>query len=202
MPTTLVHRLLFAAALIAIALLADAWRSEHRDATKLAATLATQNAAIQQSADREKQRDTQLAAALSAIAAQKRAVLTPHQAAVAIPSILPSLPLPISIRIPNLTPSAKPDGADDLPATITVPQPDLKPLYDELQDCRAATLQNTAVQKDLADEKLRSSAIAKERDAAIHVAQGGSFWIRLKREAKWFAIGVAAGAAATALTRH
>ncbi|MBZ5662573.1 MAG: hypothetical protein LAO08_19390 [Acidobacteriia bacterium] len=196
MPTTTLDRILFAAALLAIALLADAWRTARHDSAQLATTLASQKAAFQQSADREKQRDTQLAAALAAIAAQKRKVQTPQQASAAIPSVLPPLPLPITIRIPNLSPSAKP--ADDLPASVSIPQPDLKPLYDDLQDCRAASLQNSVTQKDLEDEKLRTLALTKQRDAAINAARGGTFWVRLKREAKWFAIGIAVGAAATA----
>ncbi len=200
MPTTTVHRILLAAAFLAIALLADAWRTARHDTAQLAATLATQKSAIQQSAAHEKQRDTQLAAALAFISAQKRKVQTPQQVAAAIPSVLPPLPLPISIRIPDLTPSAKP--ADDLPATISIPQPDLKPFYDELQDCRVSSLQSAATEKDLEDEKLRSAAFSKERDAAINAAHGGSFWVRLKRETKWFAIGIALGAAATAAARR
>lgn len=199
MPTT-IERILLAVALVAVALLADAWHSARKDSAQLTATLATQKTAIQQAADREKQRDTQLSAALAAITSQKQKVQTPQQAAAAIPSVLPPLPLPISIQIPNLTPSAKP--ADDLPASISIPQPDLKPLYDDLQDCRAATLTNATTQKDLADEKLRTAALTHERDAALVAAKGGSFWTRLKREAKWFAIGIAAGAAATVAARR
>ena len=138
MINTTAHRILLAVALVAIALLTDAWRTSRHDSAQLATTLASQKVALQQAADREKQRDTQLSAALAAIASQKRAVQTPQQAAAAIPSVLPPLPLPISIHLPDLSPSAKP--ADDLPATISIPQPDLKPLYDDLQDCRATTL--------------------------------------------------------------
>lgn len=200
MPTTTLHRILFTAALLAVALLADAWRTARHDSAQLAATLVSQKVALQQAADHEKQRDAELSAALSAITSQKNKVQTPQQAAAAIPSVLPPLPFPVSVHIPTLTPSAKP--ADDLPTTISIPQPDLKPLYDELQDCRAASLQSAVAQKDLADEKVRSSALAKERDAAVAAAHGGSFWVRLKREAKWFAIGIAVGAAATAVAHR
>ena len=57
---------------------------------------------IQQAEAREKQHDAELTAALAAIAAQKRAVQTPQQAAKAIPSVLPPLPLPVSIDFPPL----------------------------------------------------------------------------------------------------
>src|SRR5579862_2420166 len=94
MKTTL-HIAILAAALIAIGFLADAWRSSRHDAEQLNTVLTSQNAAIQQADAREKQQHTELTAALAAITAQKRAVKTPQQAAQAIPSVLPPLPLPI-----------------------------------------------------------------------------------------------------------
>ena len=197
-PTTNIAVLL--AASIAIALLASAWRSTRRDSQQLAATLAAQNTVIQQSGDREKQRDSQLAAALAAIQAQKRAVQTPQQAAKQLPSILPPLPLPVTIHDPNLSIPLPPG---EIPSTtISIPQPDLVPLYDDLQDCRATAVQNDSLKKDLSDEKTRYAALLHERDAATAVAHGGTFLQRLKRTAKWFAIGVAAGAAAAAIAHH
>jgi len=200
MLNTTVHRILLAAALVAVALLADAWRTAHHDTVQLTTTLFTQKVAIEQAANREKQRDTELAAVLALIARQKRAVQTPQQAAIAIPSVLPPLPLPISIHLPDLSPSSKP--YDDLPATVSIPQADLKPLYDELQDCRANSLEITAVKQNLSDEKLQNAALTHQRDAALTAARGGTFWQRLKRQTKWFAIGIAIGAAATAAARH
>jgi len=190
---------LFLAAALAVALLSDAWRSARHDSQQLAATLAAQNQVIQQAADQEKQRDTQLAAALAAIQSQKQTVKTPQQAAQAIPSALPPLPLPVSVNEPNLS-GPLPPG--EIPtATISVPQPDLIPLYDNLQDCRATALQTAALQKDLSDEKARSASLERERDAAKTAARGGSVLQRMKRAAKWFLIGAAAGSAAAAL-RH
>jgi hypothetical protein len=194
------HIIALGAALIAITLLADAWRSARRDTAQLNTTLASQNAAMQQVEALEKQRDTQLAAALDAIAKEKRAVQTPQQAAQAIPSVLPPLPLPVSIQVPDLSPPTEPDQTP--PATISIPQVDLKPLYDDLQDCRASALENDATKKDLAGEQARTASLTRERDTAIAAAHGGTFWVRLKRSAKWFAIGVAAGAAAAAVARH
>ena len=198
MKTTL-HIVVLVAALIAIALLGDAWKSARRDTDQLNTTLASQNAVIEQAQSREKQQDAQLTAALGAIAAQERAVRTPQQAAQAIPSLLPSLPLPISIQTPNLS-AAKP--GETLPSTITVTQADLMPLYDDLQNCRVNAIQIDTAKKDLADEQARSAALTRERDAAVTAAKGGTFWLRLRRGAKWFAIGVAAGAAAAAVARH
>lgn len=192
--------ILFVAALIASALLADAWRSARHDSQQLAATLAAQNTIIQQAGDRQKQRDSQLASALAAIQSQKRAVRTPQQAAAQLPSILPDLPLPVSIHDPDLTAPLPP--GETPAATVSIPQPDLVPLYDALQDCRACAVQNDSLKKDLSDEKLRSASLQQERDAAMAAACGGTFLVRLKRAAKWFAIGLAAGAAAAAVARR
>src|ERR1700688_2917311 len=192
--------IIFVAALIAVALLADAWRSARHDSQQLAATLASQNTMIQQAGDREKQRDSQLATALAAIQAQKRTVQTPQQAAKQLASVLPLLPLPVSIHDPDLSVPLPPG---ETPSTsISIPQPDLVPLYDGLQDCRASAVQNDSLKKDLSDEKSRSAALLHERDAAVAAAHGGTFLLRLKRAAKWFAIGVATGAAVAAVAHH
>jgi hypothetical protein len=78
-----------------------------------------------------------------------------------------------------------------------LPSADLKPLYDFVQDCRACQAQLTSVRADLADEQIKSAALFKERNAALTAAKGGSFWTRLKRNARWFALGAGFGAAAT-----
>ena len=197
---TTIHIAILVGALIAVVLLAFAWRSARSDTAQLNSTLASQNTVIQQAQEREQQRDAQLSTALAAIAAQKNAVQTPKQAAQAIPSVLPQLPLPISIQLPNLS-TAKP-GDTPPPATITMPQADLKPLYDDLQDCRAGADQLDTTKKDLTDEQARTAALTGERDAALTASRGGTFWVRLRRGAKWFAIGAAAGAAAAAIARH
>jgi len=88
------------------------------------------------------------------------------------------------------------------PALFTIPQQDLKPLYDYLQDCRACQAQLTVARADLADEKTKSQALARERDAAVRAAKGGGFWARAKRAAKWFAIGAGAGVAFTCASGH
>jgi len=188
------------AAFLAIALLADSWRSARHDAQQVAATLATQNVALQQAVNRENQRDKQMAAALATIQAQKRAVHSPQQAAAQLASVLPPLPLPVSVQGPVLS---VPFPAGEIPPTIlSIPQPDLIPLYDQLQDCRASTQRNDTLQEDLADEKMRAAEILHERDAALSAAHGGAFFARLKRAAKWFILGAAVGAAAASAARR
>jgi hypothetical protein len=194
------HFVALIAAAIAIALLVDAWHSARHDSEQLAATLKAQNGTIQQAAEQEKQRDSQLSTVLAAIQSQKRAVQTPKQASEQLSAVLPPLPLPISIHDPDLSAPIAPGETPS--TTISIPQPDLVPLYDGLQDCRENKAQSDTLQKDLSDEKLRSAALLHERDAAIATAHGGTFLTRLKRSAKWLAIGVAVGGAAVATVHH
>jgi hypothetical protein len=196
----ILHLAILLPAVIAIALVADAWRTARRDSQKLAATIAAQSSLIHEAGDREKQRDSQLASALAAIQSEKHAVRTPQQAAHELSSVLPLLPLPVSIHDPNLSPPTPPE--DPASTSISIPQPDLVPLYDDLQNCRATGLQNDSLNKDLTDEKTRSEALLKEKNAALAAARGGTFLSRLKRATKWFAIGIAAGAAISAATHH
>jgi hypothetical protein len=194
------HIIVAASTLMAALLVLDAWRVARKNSLQLAATLATQNALIDQASANERQRNQELAVALASIAEQKKQVRTPQQALEAIPSILPPLPLPVAISAPNLTEFPKPGESPT--ASITIPQPDLKPLYDALQDCRACALERDATKRDLADEQAQVAALTRERNAAVTAAHGGNFWSRLKQTAKWFAIGVAAGAVATAASHH
>jgi hypothetical protein len=191
---------IFAALFLAAALIADSWRTARRSSAQLAATLAAQNELIGQAVARQQQRDAQLDAALASIADEKRHVQTPKQAMEAIPSVLPPLPLPVRVQLPDLTPLPKPGNL--APASISIPQADLKPFYDGLQDCRACALERDATKKDLADEQARIAALTRERDAAIAAARGGTFWSRLKHATKWFVIGAAAGALASAASHR
>jgi len=194
------HILATSAALIAAFFIADSWRTARRNSAQLTATLESQKTLIEQAAAREQQRNTQLATALSSIAAEKKRIQTPQQAVEAISSALSTLPLPIKISLPDLTEPPKP--GDAAPASISIPQSDLKPLYDSLQDCRACALQRDTAKKDLVDEQARVAALTRERDAAVAAAHGGNFWSRLKHATKWFVIGVAAGAAASTVTHR
>jgi hypothetical protein len=194
------HIVTATATLLAALMIGDAWRIARKNSAQLAATLVTQNALIEQASAHEKQRNVELAAALASIAAEKKHVQTPQQALEAIPSLLPTLPLPIKISIPNLAQSPQPD--DQVPATISIPQPDLKPLYDSLQNCRACAIERDATKQNLADEQARVAALTRERDAAITAAHGGSFWTHLKHATKWFAIGAATAALAMTASHH
>jgi hypothetical protein len=98
---------------------------------------------------------------------------------------------------PSANASPTPAVPTDLaPIVANIPQADLKPLYDYLENCQATTLDDSTARKDLADEQTQITALTKERDAAVSSAKGGGFWTRFRRGAKWFAIGAAAGAIA------
>ncbi|MGC1418037.1 MAG: hypothetical protein WA817_22305 [Candidatus Acidiferrum sp.] len=77
----------------------------------------------------------------------------------------------------------------------------MKPLYDFALDCRACQAKLAAAQSDLTDEKTKTAALTKERDAAVTAAKGGTVLHRILRAAKWFAIGAAAGAVAAKAAR-
>jgi cobalamin biosynthesis Mg chelatase CobN len=86
------------------------------------------------------------------------------------------------------------------PSDAILPAADLKPLYDFALDCKACQAKLTASQGDLNDEKVKTAALTKERDAAVQAAKGGSALRRIARAAKWFALGAAAGAIAAKAT--
>ena len=79
------------------------------------------------------------------------------------------------------------------PAIIRVPQEDLKPLYDAVEDCQVCQAKLVAAQGDLSDEKTKFAAATAQRDAAISAARG-TFWKRTRTAAKWIVIGAATGA--------
>ena len=104
--------------------------------------------------------------------------------------------------IPQSGASAAPNSAAPAiqggPAIARIPQEDLKPLFDYLEDCRSCKLQLDSARADLTDEHTKIEALTRERDAALRAARGGGFWARAKHAAKWFAIGAVVGAAARA----
>ena len=186
-----------ATGLLALGILAArSWLAAHDAAVRLAATMEVQEQILAQANERQRQRNAALSTTLAGIAQAKRRVNTPAMAALEIPQLLPALPEPLMLEIPPPTPEQP-----EPPAQATVPQSDLKPLYDYLQDCRACEASLTVTRDDLADERTKLAALTVERDAAIRAARGGGFWSRLRRNTKWFVIGAAAGAIAATASR-
>ncbi len=203
---------------IAVALCAaavHAWRADRRDRAQLAAELAATKQLLTAADARQHVRDAQLVQTLGALAAEKRAVVTPAQIIRELPKNLP-LPVPITLQVgpapsvgatlgsPATNTGAKPvGGASPTPANgekpaldgAFIPRADLKPLYDFTLDCKACQAKLSVAQNDLTDERQKTAALAKERDDAVRIAKGGSAWRRVGRAAKWFLLGAAAGAA-------
>ena len=117
-----------------------------------------------------------------------------------------SLPAPNSSAA-NLPSSGNPANAAShattaLPSTAEIPAADLAPLYNYVQDCRACQLQLTAAKQNATDDAAKIRALTRERDAAVTATKGGPFWLRLKRNAHWLAIGAAVGAVTAAALCH
>jgi hypothetical protein len=184
------------ALLIGVVIAVRSWLAAHDASVHLAATIEVQEQILAQAVERQRQRNAALSATLAEISRAKRRVNTPAAAVAEIPQLLPALPEPFLLELPMSTP-AEPEP----PATAIIPQPDLKPIYDYLQDCRACQASLSVARKDLADERAKLDAVTHERDAAIRAVRGGGFWTRLRGNSKWFVIGAAAGALAATLSR-
>ena len=107
-------------------------------------------------------------------------------------------------QAPELSTSPTQANQPELPdaPTAQIPAADLKPLFDYVQDCRSCQAQLSAAKQNSADNATKLAALTRERDAALTVAKGGTFWQRLHRNALWFVIGVGAGAATVCGTGH
>ena len=185
-----------------------AWRADRRDRAQLASELAATKQLLAAADARQHDRDARLAETLTALAAQKRTVVTPAQIVRELPREI-GLPSPIVLQsaaanssVPNQT-DKQPSGsatsaheAKQSESQAVLPAEDLKPLYDFTIDCKACQARLTAAQTDLTDEKTKTAALTKERDHALQIARGGSPFRRIGRAAKWFLIGAAAGAIA------
>jgi hypothetical protein len=100
------------------------------------------------------------------------------------------------------TPPPKLAASTTAGRSATIPIGDLRPLYDYVQGCRECEAKLTAANLIAADQQAKLGALARERDAAVATAKGGGFAQRLRRNAIWFAVGVAAGAATGFSTRR
>lgn len=193
-----------AVAILAAALF-FAWRAERHDRAQLGADLARTQQALSEATARQVDRDQQLAKLLASLEERKLTVVTPAQIIQQLPRELP-LPIPLAMTPVGNGSSTSPksarspnDAVANLPPVV-LPAADLKPLYDFALDCHSCQARLTAATNDLADERIKSSALGRERDSALRVARGGSVWRRVGRAAKWFVIGAAAGAVAARVT--
>jgi hypothetical protein len=172
------------------------WRSDRQDRARLQDQLNQAEQSLQHASASQADRDKQLSATLAQLNDLKSTVKTQQQILAKLPAILP-LPKPIlppadDVKLAGA--QSKPDSpVANAPVGATLPTEDLKPLYDFAIDCRTCQAKLAVVTSDLADEKTKTEALSRERDAALKLAKGGSLRQRFGRALKWFAIGAAVG---------
>jgi hypothetical protein len=188
-------------AIVAIGIVGGSWLGAREEGIRLKATMDAQNAVLAGAAKREADRDALLKQSLASIEDAKQATKTPVEALERLPQVLP---LPQPIYLTAATPASPGTSRAELPSaplpqTATIPAADLKPLYDFAADCKECQAKVATLEQDKTDDGVKLDALTKERDAAITAAKGGARWVRVKRAAKWFVIGAAAGAVAAAV---
>jgi hypothetical protein len=198
----------------------QSWLEARDDRVKMQATIAAQSQLISEQkqqaaalAEQEKTRDAALQSRIAAMQKSVAAIATPQQIAAWIPAQVKT-PAPITIQGPAAPAASGQQGtgknpATAPPATATIPQIDLPSLRDYVEACKECQARLATSTQDLAskDRQLKLAAdqltaTARQRDAAITAAKGGSFWTRLKRNAHWLAIGAGVGAAAVCASGH
>jgi len=201
------------AVVIAVVIAGRVWLEQHDDRLRLAATLQQQDVVIKRAAASQQARDKTLADQLAAIAHERQQVLTPAQIATAVSQAM-RLPQPITITLPPTPaqPAAKgvekPERtsgslpAAPVPQTVSIPTLDLPALRAYTLGCQETDAKLTACESDLTDQKIQTRSMKVERDAALSAANGGTFWRRAGRAAKWTVLGIAIGVAAHAAIRH
>jgi type II secretory pathway pseudopilin PulG len=200
-----------AAVVIVVVLAASvlvAWRDARKEQLALQAELKTTQQALAEATARHVSRDAAVNDLVAGLKKKEAAVQRPEQVVAALPDVI-TWPAPITIEPPQSAQDqtsgkghASPAGApDNIQPKVNFPAADLKPLYDFAAECKACQAKLGAAQADLADEKVKSQALGRERDDALRAAKGGSVLRRIARAAKWFAIGAAAGAIAAKAAR-
>jgi hypothetical protein len=181
-----------------------AWRDARKEQAALQVELKSTQHALAEATARQASRDAAVNDLVAGLKKKEAAVQKPAQVVAALPDVI-TLPSPITIEPGSATvrkQSSAPDGPPNtIQPKVNFPTADLKPLYDFAVECKACQAKLGAAQADLADEKVKSQALGRERDDALRAAKGGSVLRRIARAAKWFAIGAAAGAIAAKAAR-
>jgi hypothetical protein len=177
-----------AALLVAIALGATswfAWKQSRKEQAQLQADVMATQQTLAQANQGISGRNAGLQKVIATLEKKKATVYTPAQIMSDLPQELP-LPKPM---------------VADISGSAMLPKDDLKPLYNFAVVCQECQARLTAAQADLKDAQVKTQALGRERDTALQAAKGGSILRRIGRAAKWFAIGVAAGAIAARAAR-
>ena len=189
------------AAVVVVAVLAAtvfvAWRAARKEQAALQSQLKTTQQALAEATRRQASRDAAVNDLVAGLKKKEAAVQKPAQVVAALPEVI-TLPAPVTIE-PATTPAQQPP--DGVQPKVKFPAEDLKPLYNFAAECKSCQAKLGAAQADLADEKVKSQGLGRERDDALRAAKGGSVLRRIARAAKWFAIGAVAGAIAAKARR-
>lgn len=78
-------------------------------------------------------------------------------------------------------------------SSTEMPEQDLRPLFNFVQDCRVCDAKLDAAQSDAADQSAKITALTGQRDLALDSAKGGTVWYRLRSHLRWLAAGAALG---------
>jgi hypothetical protein len=189
------------------------WRSERNARAAAEQTAAADQKQIDQASHEitalksaDAARDKQTAVQLADLETAAQAAKTPVQITKYLTASFArsGAPVPVTIMIPAAT-LANPNPA----AIASLPEIDLPFLRDQAEKCQADALEVTTDAADLASCRAQMklageqlSAAENQSDAWKKAANGGTFLTRLKRGAKWFAIGAGAGAVALCGTGH
>lgn len=167
-----------------------------RDQEYAKATIEAQKQIIDQVKGVIADRDAKTAELVKTFQQMQQSVKTPTQVVQALPKVI-DLPAPVRYAdaLPNAPSAAK---AGDL----IIPQADAVPLFNRLAACKESEALLNSCTADKKDLGTQIAATEKQRDAAVTAMKGGGFLVRLKRNAKYVAIGIGVGAATVAVARH
>ena len=170
-----------------------AWHNEQVARARLEAELAAGKAAQAELVKQSQAVAETLKERIAALEAVKREVVTPQQIIKEVPDICPRTFLPIT----TVTEPAAPGAKDQTPVVTgaVVPVEDFRPIFNQLVECQEcrAKLEAAGKQQALDGEKLAD--MMKQRDEAVRVVKGGTFWQRFKHDAKVMGISAGVGVA-------
>ena len=188
------HVIAAAAVVLVIALCVGAYVSEHIDRIKAESAISAKEQIIAE-------RDKATADLIEQLKDAAAKVTKPEQVPAALPQVI-QLPAPV-VQVPERVTSVTgvtpltplPEAASAKPGDLIIPKVDVVPLYQQLNSCKQNEAALATCHADLKDT-------ISQRNAAITAVKGGSFFTRVKRNAKWLAIGSAIGAGAVAASRR
>lgn len=150
------------------------------------------------------QRDQQTAQMVKEIEALKARPLPVREIVREIPQYVNLPGAPTILEAPAPAPGEKPAE----PSIVFDPA-QAKALRDFYLDCNRANLELKSCGEDKADLLKKQTTyeqqiklLTEERDSAVKAFKGGGFWLKLKKDAKWFLVGGITGGAIVAILRR